>query len=153
MAVKFEIKEDKPKAQGWIGVDLDGTLAKYDKFEGWDKIGDPVENMVKRIQAWRKRGIVVKVFTARLSHASRALSKVSYEDVANVIKKWTKEHIGEELPVTSEKDWEMMFFCDDSAVQIKKNTGDSLADDGFEVFDEVIEKYYPSKKKEEGDEG
>ena len=46
----------------------------------------------------------------------------------------------------------MMFFCDDSAVQIKKNTGDARADDGFGVFDKVIEKYYPSKK-EEGDEG
>ena len=62
--VKFEIKkDDKPKAQGWIGVDLDGTLAKYDGFKGWDQIGEPVETMVKRIQAWRKRGIVVKVFT------------------------------------------------------------------------------------------
>lgn len=43
-----------------------------------------------------------------------------------------------------------MFFCDDSAVQIDKNTGMPRSQDGFDVFDEVIDKYYPSKKEEEG---
>lgn len=152
--IKFSTRDEQsgPKFQGWIGVDLDGTLAKYDHFKSWDYIGDPVPKMVDRIKAWRKRGIVVKIFTARLSYSSRALNKVSYEDMANVIKAWTKKHIGEELPVTSEKDWEMMFFCDDSAVQIDKNTGMPRAQDGFDVFDEVIDKYYPSKKEEGGNE-
>lgn len=152
--IKFATKDEqtKPKAQGWIGVDLDGTLAKYDHFRSWDYIGDPIPKMVDKIKAWRKRGIVVKIFTARLSHSSRSLNKVSYEDMANVIKAWTKKHIGEELPVTSEKDWEMMFFCDDSAVQIDKNLGVPLAQHGFEVFDKVIDKYYPPKQKEDGNE-
>lgn len=152
--IKFATKDEQttPKAQGWIGVDLDGTLAKHDHFISWDYIGDPIPKMVDRIKAWRKRGIVVKIFTARLSHASRALSKVSYEDMANVIKAWTKKHIGEELPVTSEKDWEMMFFCDDSAVQMDKNLGVPLAQHGFDVFDKIIDKYYPPKNKEGGNE-
>ena len=148
--IKFNTRDvdTKPKAQGWIGVDLDGTLAKHDRFVSWDYIGDPIPKMVDRIKAWRKRGIVVKIFTARLSHASRALSKVSYEDMANVIKAWTKKHIGEELPVTSEKDWEMMFCCDDSAVQMDKNLGVPLAQNGFDVFDKIIDKYYPPKKED-----
>lgn len=34
--------------KGWIGVDLDGTLAEYDGWKGPDEIGAPVEPMVER---------------------------------------------------------------------------------------------------------
>ena len=27
--------------KGWIGVDLDGTLAHYDKWRGVEHVGDP----------------------------------------------------------------------------------------------------------------
>ena len=34
---------------GWIGVDLDGTLAHYGGWIGPDHIGDPIAPMVERI--------------------------------------------------------------------------------------------------------
>jgi len=122
----------------WIGVDLDGTLAFYDKFVSWDHIGDPIPKMVDKVKEWLKKGIVVKVLTARLSFVSRSINGVSYEDMADVIKKWCKKHIGTELEVTSEKDCFMLGFCDDSAVQIDPNTGDPLSKSGYVFLDKRI---------------
>ena len=36
------------KSKAWIGTDLDGTLAKYDGWKGWQHIGDPIPKMVER---------------------------------------------------------------------------------------------------------
>lgn len=36
---------------GWIGVDLDGTLAHYDHWRGETHIGPPIAPMVDR---WRQ---------------------------------------------------------------------------------------------------
>lgn len=52
---------------GWIGFDLDGTLAKYDGWKGLDHIGDPVEPMVERIKKLHERGVKVKILTARVA--------------------------------------------------------------------------------------
>jgi hypothetical protein len=103
---------------GWIGVDLDGTLAHYDEWEGLDVIGPPVAPMVDRVRAWLDAGIEVRIFTARVSGpadfaaASRSL-----------IEKWCREHIGRALPVTATKDFGMFQLWDDRAVQVECNTG------------------------------
>ena len=52
---------------GWIGVDLDGTLAEYTGWKGIDHVGKPVPAMVKRVKDWIAKGQDVKVFTARVS--------------------------------------------------------------------------------------
>lgn len=39
-------------AGGWIGVDLDGTLAEYGGWKGADHIGAPVPAMLARVRAW-----------------------------------------------------------------------------------------------------
>ena len=128
-------KEPEP----WIGVDLDGTLAKYGEWKGWKHIGEPVPEMVKQVKEWLAKGITVKVLTARLSKVSLSMHEgVSYVDQAEVIQKWCEENIGVKLPVTSEKDWAMLFFVDDSAVQIKRNTGKPLAEDGYKPFEARI---------------
>ena len=36
---------------GWIGVDLDGTLAKYSTWNN-GQIGDPIPAMVERVKKW-----------------------------------------------------------------------------------------------------
>jgi hypothetical protein len=51
---------------GWIGVDLDGTLAHYDVWKGPEHIGDQVVNMLERIKTWIENGNRVKIFTAVL---------------------------------------------------------------------------------------
>ena len=39
------------KNRGWIGVDLDGTLAMYDQWAGAGHIGEPIPLMVERVKA------------------------------------------------------------------------------------------------------
>lgn len=51
---------------GWIGVDLDGTLAHYDGGVGVDHIGPPVPAMLTRVKQWLAEGRAVKIFTARV---------------------------------------------------------------------------------------
>ena len=55
------------EGKGWYGFDLDGTLAKYDKWEGFDHIGEPVKPMVGLIKKMHDEGKVVKILTARVS--------------------------------------------------------------------------------------
>jgi len=101
---------------GWIGVDLDGTLAEYDGWQGADHIGKPIPRMVERVQKWVAKGKEVKIFTARV-----ALDEDG--SVADKIKAWCKEHLGFELEVTNEKDYGMIELWDDRAVQVIPNTG------------------------------
>lgn len=114
------------KTPGWIGVDLDGTTAKYTEWKSWDHIGDPIPQMIDRIKKWRKAGIEVRVLTARCSKVSLGRNKLQFSQMEKVIQDWTEKHIGERLPVTSEKDCYMMCFFDDSAVQVEMNTGKIL---------------------------
>ena len=53
-------------AEGWIGVDLDGTLAEYDGWVGPQHIGKPVPLMVDRVKRMLDYGEDVRIFTARV---------------------------------------------------------------------------------------
>lgn len=53
--------------QGWVGFDLDGTLAKYDKWQGIDHIGEPIAPMVRLRKRYHERGMKVKILTARVA--------------------------------------------------------------------------------------
>lgn len=122
---------------GWIGVDLDGTLAFYDKWQGPQHIGAPIPAMVARVKAWLADGRDVRIFTARVDGGTVALSmgNADGESCRNVslvegyIKQWCLEHIGRELPVTCKKDYGMVELWDDRAVQVIPNTGRTIADE------------------------
>lgn len=103
---------------GWIGVDLDGTLAEYTSWSGPGNIGAPIKAMVERVQRWLVLGKEVRIFTARLSgsYADIVLARIAIEA-------WSKEHLGVILPVTNEKDYGMIELWDDRAVQVEMNTG------------------------------
>lgn len=102
--------------KGWIGVDLDGTLAMYDGWKGENHIGDPVVEMVARVQRWINDGIEVRIFTARVSNDPSG-------KIAKLIEDWCLENIGEVIPVTNAKDYGMYELWDDRAVQVIPNTG------------------------------
>jgi len=104
----------------WIGVDLDGTLAVYDKWEGPTIIGPPVPRMVERVLAWREEGWQVKIFTARVADAKER------HEAHPAIEAWCREHLGEVLPITCEKDMGMVELWDDRCVQVRKNTGEPI---------------------------
>lgn len=97
----------------WIAVDLDGTLAKYQRGSGGGKIGEPIMPMVNRVLDWLNAGQEVRIFTARAA---------APEMIPEIIE-WCKEHLGRELPVTNVKDFGMKELYDDRCVQVEMNTG------------------------------
>lgn len=109
---------------GWIGVDLDGTLAVYDGFKGPLHIGPPVPLMLERVKRWLARGRDVRIFTARVSPTSVERNRgPSLAEVRGAIEDWCREHIGQALPVTCEKDFMMVELWDDRCVQVIPNRG------------------------------
>lgn len=111
-------------AKGWIGVDLDKTLAHYDTWRGADHVGAPIAPMVERVKRWLAEGREVYILTARVAstHDER---EVWAARVA--IGRWCREHIGRVLPVTAEKDGHMLELWDDRAVAVEANTGRQLS--------------------------
>lgn len=110
-------------SNGWIGVDLDGTLAMYDHWRGRSHVGEPIEAMVKRVKAWLKDGQEVRIFTARVALAEqREACRMAIDD-------WCLKVFGLKLPVTHEKDFGMVALYDDRCIQVEHNTGRLLGDE------------------------
>lgn len=113
-------------SKGWIGVDLDGTLAHYDEWRGIDHIGEPIQPMVERVCGWLAQGIEVRIFTARM-HGHGAPTVIEgvhgVSDVLTPIQEWCLEHIGIVLEVTNEKTFGMIQLWDDRCVQVVPNAG------------------------------
>jgi hypothetical protein len=107
-------------ARGWIGVDLDGTLAHYDGWRGPEHIGEPVPTMVDRVRAWLEEGRDVRIFTARVGPQP---STVDVDGVHQAIRRWCLAVFGRALPVTATKDFSMVELWDDRCVQVVPNTG------------------------------
>ena len=102
---------------GWIGVDLDGTLAMYHEWVSPSHIGNPIPKMIERVKRWRKDGIDVRIITARVSNKDQA------DEARDAIEKWCMEFLGEVLVITHMKDYEMLELWDDRCVQVETNTG------------------------------
>ena len=109
---------------GWIGVDLDGTLAHYDRWRGSHHIGEPIPKMVDRVKQWVADGKEVRIFTARTSPMSLKLNGDEDWDVAHSISLWCLKHIGTAFTITHEKDMAMVQLWDDRCVQVIPNTGE-----------------------------
>lgn len=116
---------DKPQRKaldnGWIAVDLDGTLAHYDG--DMSVIGEPVPKMMARVKRWLAEGKDVRIFTARVADPFNTSDGSEKRD----IEKWCKRHIGQALPITSKKDPAMIALYDDRAFRVKKNEGTIVA--------------------------
>jgi len=115
---------------GWIGVDLDGTLAKYDGWTGDPfHIGPPIPRMVDRVKEWLRNEQQVWIVTARVNFEGRVGVEETPEYQAQVhqtIAKWCLEHIGQALPVTYKKNYSMIELWDDRCVQVTPNTGERV---------------------------
>lgn len=102
---------------GWVGFDLDGTLAEYTTWQGEEYIGAPIPPMVERLQAYLARGVEVRIFTARVGPGC------DIERALPPIERWCEEHLGVCLPVTATKDFGMALLYDDRCKQVIPNTG------------------------------
>ncbi|WOO40920.1 hypothetical protein [Rubellicoccus peritrichatus] len=97
----------------WIGVDLDGTLARFSTWRGFGHIGKPIKSMMERVRNWQKEGYKVKIFTAR----------ASIPDAIPPVEKWLKKHKLAGLEVTNRKDFFMVELWDDRCIQVVTNSG------------------------------
>lgn len=105
---------------GWIGVDLDGTLALQDHSGPYD-IGSPVLVMVNRVQQWIRNGYNVRIFTSRLSPSTTNPRNPLL--VQQAIEAWCLKNIGHILPITNIKDHGLLALWDDRAVRVIRDRG------------------------------
>jgi len=102
---------------GWVGVELDGTLAHYEARQDVSIIGIPVEKMRARVQQWLMVDIDVRLFTGRAADPK----------MIPVMEAWLKEHGLEKLKITCEKDFMMSQFWDDRGIHVARNSGEVIA--------------------------
>lgn len=113
-------------SKGWIGVDLDGTLAHYDGWKGPGHIGEPIKPMFARVKRWLANNTEVRIVTARA-----ALKGDDFNAFGSAIAVWLVKHFGADhnISVTCCKDFDMIELWDDRAVTVEKNTGKILTKD------------------------
>jgi len=107
------VLEPTTQKKGWIGVDLDGTLAHYDGWYGPAHIGEPIPAMLKRVNAWLDEGVEVRIFTAR----------ASVPEYIPFVTQWLEKQGMTALEVTNIKDFAMISLWDDRCVQVETNSG------------------------------
>lgn len=117
-----QVVQPDPSA-AWWGVDLDGTLVKYENWIGPEHVGEPIPLMVERIKRWLSLGRQVKIFTARVYGIER-ITNGAVHPVYAVIEEFCRNVIGQVLPITCNKDYHMIELWDDRCVQVIPNTGE-----------------------------
>ncbi len=116
-------EEEENRSKGWIGVDLDGTLARSDTISTLNRIGDPVPKMLDRVKSMIEHGTRVKIFTARAGDPEQV----------QLIKAWLRKNEIPNLEVTNVKDYDMIRLYDDRAVQVVANTGEIVRNDKLKL--------------------
>lgn len=114
---KYLEKIKDGRISGWVGVDLDRTLAYYDEWRGVTHVGKPIPPMVEFVQNLLAQGEEVRIFTARCAPPN------DYEDVVSAVGDWCEEHIGVRLAATCTKDMYCKAIYDDIAYRVEENTG------------------------------
>ena len=129
--------------EGWIGFDLDGTLAEYYGWKGIDHIGKPVKPMVELIKKFYAQGRRVKIMTARIApHRLEDGSvgeayitvpegkKGSPREYAHqYIQDWCHIYLGFVPEIVYQKDHLMLELYDDRVKQVEPNTGVVIEDE------------------------
>lgn len=119
----------KEMKMGWIAVDFDGTLAKYEAFGDGSVLGEPIPLMLERVKKWLAEGRDVRIFTARVGRSGLTNPNGTVDNYPfaewqeDLIAAWCLTYIGKTLPITATKDLEMLELWDDRAVQVELNTG------------------------------
>lgn len=116
------------KGKSWIGVVLDGGLAKFEKYEGLKEIGEPIWEMAERVKMWLSNGHEVRIVTDRLGQGETSAQ------VVQAIEEWSEKHFGSRLEVTESIDKGMKELWGPQMVQVKKNTGVSVVRPGDREF-------------------
>ncbi|MDY0220119.1 MAG: hypothetical protein RBR67_03175 [Desulfobacterium sp.] len=110
--------DDNFLSPGWIGVDLDGTLARSDRNLSLARVGEAVPKMLDLVKSMVNNGVRVKIFTARAEDSEQV----------KLVKAWLVKNGLPNLEVTNVKDYDMIRLYDDRAVQVIANTGEIVTD-------------------------
>jgi hypothetical protein len=105
--------------EDWVGVDLDGTLSRTDNpghFAPPYPLGEPVVSMLEMVKSLLAAGVTVKIFSARACEPAGI----------PLIQDWAERHGLGRLEVTNQKDFNLIRFYDDRAIQIYPNLGLSV---------------------------
>lgn len=108
--------------KGWIGVDFDGTLAEYYGWQGELVFGPPIPAMVDRVKGWLAEGYEVRLVTARAFGDGGSVKP----EVVEALETWLEVHVGQKLPITASKDFDMIELWDDRCVQVRQNKGEPV---------------------------
>ena len=100
---------------GWIGIDLDGTLARDDEDLLDGEIGSPIPDMVRFVKRLHGHGKEVRLFTARASDMDDKERKR--------LRAWCLDTLGFIPAITCTKDKSMVALYDDRAIGIVPNEG------------------------------
>jgi hypothetical protein len=103
----------------WIGVDLDGTLARDDAeghFLPPYPLGEPIPEMIEMVKSLLAAGVKVKIFSARACEP----------EMIPIIQAWAEKHGLGRLDVTNQKDYDLIRYYDDRAIQVLRNQGVSV---------------------------
>ena len=102
--------------QHWVGVDFDGTLARTDNeghFLPPYPLGEAIPEILAMVKSLLEAGVKVKIFSARACEP----------ESIPTIQEWTYRHGLGRLEVTNKKDFDLIRFFDDRAIQIVPNQG------------------------------
>ena len=104
-----------------IGIDFDGTLSTHGVP---DSNSVPIKPTVELVKCLLCLQIPVKIITARACS-----NNPERDEHIKYVQDWCLKNIGQILPVTAEKDYEMVCLIDDRAVTVHNNTGILASDD------------------------
>lgn len=110
--------------KGWVGFDLDGCIAHYNGWIGKEHIGEPIPNMVEHLKQYLDNGYEVRIFTARAIDP----------EAIPFVQEWVMKHIGVDLKVTNQKDYDMLRIYDDRAISVEHNTGNMKGFEQLEIW-------------------
>ena len=94
-----------------IAIDFDGTIAKYDEYEGWDNVGKPMPEALQFLRTVARLGYPLTIFSARARDPGGK----------RAIEQWVKKYKLDDIIklVTHEKLPEFLLFVDDRAIRIE----------------------------------
>lgn len=99
-----------------IAVDLDGTLAHYDRNKRGE-IGEPISDMVQQVKRWQDEGHKIHIFTARVSSGETETARAN-------IYAWLDQHGLSVESITATKHKHFGSFYDDKGFHVARNTGE-----------------------------
>ena len=91
-----------------IAIDFDGTIAKYDEFGGWEKVGEPMDEALQFLRTLARLGHPLAIFSARARDPKGK----------RAIEQWVKKHKLDDIIklVTHEKSPDFILMVDDRAI-------------------------------------